>query len=327
MKICFVDSTKLPYSFKDLKNEKIRGAESSLINLSKHLCEMGNQVTVYNNCDKEFSYTNYEWLNINRLNQNVSNFDIVISNNDTKILSKFICKKKFVLSHSLLTIEKAIRKKQLISYFLNKPTYLLLGKYHKNKMSKIFSIYKSKIINYGVDETFYKTSLPEQNDTDLSFFVSRQDRNLNILLDVWQNQVYPKRRKSKLFVTPIKEDLKKYNIFNRKMVDRDELIKQLIISRMIIIPGHKAELFCIAALEASELCIPIVTMGIGSLSERVEHQVTGLISKNTTDFAKNILDMYKDNNMWLEIRDNLLKKRGKNSWKKAASEFFRILNN
>ena len=31
--------------------------------------------------------------------------------------------------------------------------------------------------------------------------------------------------------------------------------------------------------------------------------------------------------MWFEIRDNLLKKRGKNSWKKAASEFFKILNN
>ena len=64
------------------------------------------------------------------------------------------------------------------------------------------------------------------------------------------------------------------------MVDRDELIKQLIMSRMIIFPGHKAELFCLAAEEARELCIPVVTLGIGSLSERVIHGKTGFIAKN-----------------------------------------------
>ena len=32
MKICFVDSIKLEYSFEDIDNQKIRGAESILIN-------------------------------------------------------------------------------------------------------------------------------------------------------------------------------------------------------------------------------------------------------------------------------------------------------
>ena len=44
----------------------------------------------------------------------------------------------------------------------------------------------------------------------------------------------------------------------------------------MLVPGHKGEVFCLAAEEAKALCVPIVTMGFGSLSERVDHLKTGL---------------------------------------------------
>ena len=59
-----------------------------------------------------------------------------------------------------------------------------------------------------------------------------------------------------------------------------KLILDLINSRLFLTPGHKTEVFCLAAEEARELCIPIVTMGYGCLYERVEHGVTGFIAKN-----------------------------------------------
>ena len=46
MKICFVDSINLEYSFKDINNQKIRGAESILINLSKALSLSGLDIMV-----------------------------------------------------------------------------------------------------------------------------------------------------------------------------------------------------------------------------------------------------------------------------------------
>ena len=118
-----------------------------------------------------------------------NNFDIVISNNDTQILDKFNCKKKFVISHSIQSIEKALRKKQLISYFRNKPKYLLLGNYHKSQMSKIFSIYGTDIIDYGVDEIFETMKISNNKDNKISFFTSRQDRNLDILVEVWKENM------------------------------------------------------------------------------------------------------------------------------------------
>ena len=325
MKICFVDTVNIDYSYKDINNYKIRGAESILINLSKSISETGIEVTIFNNCKNEISFKNYNWLNINKIKNYKNNFDIVISNNDTNALDVFNCKKKFVISHSILSLEKGIRKKQIISYFINRPKYLLLGNYHKSKMSKLFTFFGSSIIDYGVDKIFEHKELNNIIDNDLSYFTSRQDRNLDMLIDIWKQKIINSRNSSKLYITPLNQDLKKYNIFNRKMLERSNYIEEIIKSRMIILPGHKAELYCLSALEAAELCIPIVTMGIGSLSERVEHNITGLVSKNSDSFAKNVLEMYKNDQLWNEIRSNLIARRGQNSWNKATQKFIKII--
>ena len=170
MKICFIDPTNIEYSFKDINDPKIRGAESIFINLSKTLSENGNQIFIFSNCKDEYLSQSYSWTNISKIHNFKNNFDIVISNNDTQILDIIDCKKKFVISHSVQSIEKSLRKKQFFSYFKNRPTYLLLGKYHQSKMSKVFSIFGSKIIDYGVDKIFEdKEILPDHNNK-LSYF-------------------------------------------------------------------------------------------------------------------------------------------------------------
>ncbi len=325
MKICFVDTTKLEYSFKDLNNFKIRGSESSIINLSQKISEFGNDVVVFNNSKYEINKHKYSWLNLDRIKNYTNSFDIVISNNDNHILSKFNSKKKFVLSHSILSLEKAFRKKQLFSYFKNRPKYIFLGKYHKKKMSKLFSLFGYQTLNYAVDDIFNKPLKKFKINNDHAFFTSRQDRNLDILIDIWKNNVFKIRNKSKLFITPISLNLKKFNIFNRKLLEKKKYINEIKKSRMVILPGHKAELFCIAAMEASELNLPIVTMGIGSLSERVDHGITGLISKNKYDFSKNIIELYENKVLWNEIRNNLMKKRGQNTWLNASKNLMKIL--
>ena len=96
------------------------------------------------------------------------------------------------------------------------------------------------------------------------------------------------------------------------------MINDLISSRLLLVPGHNAELFCLAAQEARELCLPIVTLGIGSLSERVIHRKTGFIAKNNYEFAKYTIDLFNDNELWQELRSNLLVLRGQSTWKNCA---------
>ena len=50
-------------------------------------------------------------------------------------------------------------------------------------------------------------------------------------------------------------------IIIRNKSDKKFLIEELKKSKLFITPGHKTEVFCLAAEEARELCIPIVTMG------------------------------------------------------------------
>ena len=325
MKICFVDKTEFQYDYNDIKSEIIRGAENILINFSTHISQLNHEVVVFNNCKKEYRSNKYSWLNISKINSNNYYFDVAISNNNTNLLDKINAKKKFVIAHSLFTIEKFIRKRQLYSYIKNKPVYLLLGKYHKQKMSKLFNLYGTQIINYGLDKDFIKKEIDQIVDNKLSMFTSRPDRNLELLINVWKKYVHSRDNKLKLYVTPIKKNLENYQIYNRHLLKKNDFIDQIVKSRTILLPGHKAELYCLAASEAHELCVPIVTMGIGSLSERVIHNETGLIAKNMSQFGDYILDIFYDDKLWSSLRNNLLSKRGRKSWLNASKDFLNII--
>ena len=133
MKICFIDYTKFKYSFKDKNSPVLRGAETTLINLSYNLSLLNNEVYVYNNCSEKISLKNYFWKDINELDEFTNRFDVAIANGDINFLNKIKAKKKFAISYSLQSIEKFIRKKQLLGYLKNRPKIILIGKYHKKK--------------------------------------------------------------------------------------------------------------------------------------------------------------------------------------------------
>tara|TARA_B100001105_G_C22031599_1_gene290076 strand:- start:101 stop:493 length:393 start_codon:yes stop_codon:yes gene_type:complete len=116
------------------------------------------------------------------------------------------------------------------------------------------------------------------------------------------------------------------NVVVRNLDNQKILLNDLKNSRAMLIPGHKAELFCMAAEEANQMCVPIVTYGIGCLPERVIDGVTGYIAKDAVEFAKYSLDLINDDSVWLKMRNNLLKYRGKRTWDIAAQDLLKILS-
>ena len=65
MKICFIDNTSFQYNSNHLYSEKLRGAETVLINLSNSLDKLGHKITIINNCPKSEYINGVRWLNIN----------------------------------------------------------------------------------------------------------------------------------------------------------------------------------------------------------------------------------------------------------------------
>ena len=63
-------------------------------------------------------------------------------------------------------------------------------------------------------------------------------------------------------------------------------------------------------------------MGKGSLYERVEHEKTGFITKNKTQFIH-----LTDDKIYRELRKNLLKKRNSRNYKNVKEDLIKILFN
>ena len=88
-----------------------------------------------------------------------------------------------------------------------------------------------------------------------------------------------------------------------------------------MVTTHKAELFCIAAEEAKELCVPIVSMGIGSLSERIDNGKTGLIASNEKQFAEFTIELMNNDELWNSMRNYMLEMRGSMEWSNITKKF------
>lgn len=325
MKICFLDNSNISYTSEDIYSNKLRGGENTLINLSNEFSKLDHDVTIYNNSEKNYKIKNISWINLNQINDN-PHYDLAISNNDIRLFDKISSTKKIAISYSIQSIEKFIRKGQFISYLKHKPKIALLGKYHRFNRNILLRIFGSFQISLAVDDIFLKSEIKKNVLNDQAIFTSYSDRNLDLLVNIWKNKIYPINKKRKLLITPIKENYHSYNIFNRIFGDKKILLNDILNSRICLIPGHKAELFCIAAEEARELCVPIVTLGIGSLSERVLHNKTGFVAKNFNEFADYTTLLFNDDKLWFDIRKNLFNLRGSKIWKNIAIEFLKQSN-
>ena len=327
MKICLLDKTDFEYSLNDKHTNKLRGAETILINLFQQLKNLNHDVYVFNNCPKEINNDNSNWYNINKLNYfNNVVFDVAISNADARLFDNILVKRKFLISYSLQSLEKFIRKRQLIAYLMHRPTILLLGEYHRSIRSKITSMFGAEILPFGVDDVFINTKLKMNTDNNLAIFTSRADRNSDLLIDIWNNKIQPKNHNLKLLITPGINNNSNPNIIERNLSSQKNLINDLLKSKIFLVPGHKAELFCLAAEEARELCLPIVTLGIGCLSERVEHEKTGFIANNENEFSNYVIELFKNDRLWNQMRSNLIKLRGSVNWTKATNNLLKIIS-
>ena len=313
MKICFLDSSIIPYTYNDLNSKNIRGGENAIIHLSNELSKLGNEIVVYNNCKDSCVINDVKWFNISLANKNLT-YDIAFTNNDIKLFDKIIAKKYVAFSHSIQSIEKFIRKGQLFSYLKYKPKIVLLGKYHKENRNYLLKLFGTINLEWAVDPLFLETKLDENLIENRAIFTSRRDRNLDLLIKLWIKDIFPKNKSIKLYSTPSELIENDYNIFARNFEDKTTMVEDLLKSKVLLVPGHKGELYCIAAEEARELCIPIITLGIGSLSERVEHGITGFVAKNYDEFAYYTLEIFKDINLWKSLRNNLIKLRGSKKW-------------
>ena len=329
IKIYFIENS-FDHNGDDLNKPNIGGSEKTTINITNELAKDKNlKIKVFNNTSNPKNINNVSWINISKANKS-DKPDYVIAKADANLFYKINGKNNFLWSHSIQSIEKFIRKKQLKPFLKFKPKMILEGKYHFNNRSFLTSFFGKKILEIAPDYDFLNTSIdenyiPEPN----AIFTTKSDRNLDILIDSWF-KIFKENKRSKLFINPpykLKHEHINKNIFIRNKGSKSDLINDLKKSRVFLTPGHKTEVFCLAAEEAREICVPIVTMGKGCLFERVIHGKTGFIAKNKKEFIDYTVNILKDDKLYLYLKKNLMKLRGTKNYKIVKENFMNILNN
>ena len=88
--------------------------------------------------------------------------------------------------------------------------------------------------------------------------------------------------------------------------------------------GDKAETFCLAVAEAQALGLPAVVCDLGSMKERVEDELTGVVAKNNEEFIEAALNILNDDTLFHSMSSSALKKYSTINWKMAANKFLGV---
>ena len=326
MKIFILENSKIQYDGNDRNNPILRGAELAVINYSEELAARNYNVFVLNNCKKESTVNKVHYLNINKKNE-FFDCDMALANADANLFKHVKSKKNFLLSHSIQNIEKFIRKSQLIPFLKFKPKVLCFSKYHYKKRSFLTSFFGKEIIIPSIDNEYFKIDLSSTQNKNAIFY-SRGDRNGSLVIDIWKDLNKIKNFNHKLYISSDlynnQNNLSEFNINKKEFLEKKELINFLKNFRILIIPGHEGEVFCNVAEEAKALCIPIITLGIGALKERVINDYNGYLCHSLEDFKNKIYHLLHNDDDYLRFRENLKNDRGKNKWSDTTDSLIKL---
>jgi len=323
--IIIIDNSDLSYSGNDINGTVVRGTEASLILLSEQFVRMGINVDYCNSIQKNSKVNGVNYFNKNDIVKQ-KQYDLAIAISDANEFRRVSSLKKAVFSNSNQPIEKFIRKKQLLPFLKFKPTLITLCDYQYKKRSFFTSFYGKKTIPITVDPKFLDIEidhnfLPEKKVV----YNIRSNRNLNHLIKIWCDKIFPSNNDFRLYITPNLIDYndfhKKNNIFLRTIGSRSEMIDEMKNYRALTYLGHKSDIFTLTAEEAIKMCLPVVTFGIGSLKERVSHNETGFIAKNDQEFADYTIKLLNDDDFYLDLKKKMKNKRKDNNWEFIANEW------
>ena len=334
MNILFYCPFKFSLQSKNIKS--LGGIESLNLELTKYLSNSNNTIYLATYCNKEFKKKNLINLPIFKLYRESHNynFDYIVSSNDPNIFDLFRNSKKILWMHNTLAIEKALRKKKLLSILKNKITAVFVSKYLESKTSNLYFFNKKIIIPNFLSNKFVINKCKYKRKNNFIWSVQRE-KGLKETLNIWVNYIYPKNKKAKLLIFGInkskflkfKNYYKKYNIFFLGRVKKDELKKTYKTSLGMICLGYD-ETFCLNAIEANACGLPVITFGETALKDIIKNNYNGIIVKNYRSLSIKILELLnKDQHTKKKYIDNSIKSSKKYHFSKIKKKWFNLLDN
>ena len=135
---------------------------------------------------------------------------------------------------------------------------ITLCDYQYKKRSFFTSFYGKKTIPITVDPKFLNVEIDDEFIPEKKVVYNiRSNRNLDHLIKIWCEKIFPVNSDFKLYITPglinYNDHYAKNGIFLRKIGSRSEMISELKNYRALTYLGHKSDIFTLTVEEAIRL--------------------------------------------------------------------------
>jgi glycosyltransferase involved in cell wall biosynthesis len=330
----------------DLEEKSIAGTQTAFIELSRAFEKLGHKVNVYTDALRVLETEGRTWNQLSQVDSTVE-YDLMIVNVSPYLFENFKhikTRKKILWIHNeakyLLYWN---RLKYLLKYL---PIVVFSGKYHKSTLPFFIPTGGRKLIEYGLSEAVLQSKALETHARNQNvYFTSNPLRSLRWIVDLWVKKIHPQVPTSELHVfagwktygawgMSVKKRMQaeidyaamfaSSNVIIREVIPKTLLFEEMRHGRAIFYRGDRAETFCLAVAEAQALGLPAVVCDLGSMKERVDHQVTGFVVGNEVDFESAAIRVLHDDFLFDTMSLASTRKYAEMNWLTAASHFLNI---
>lgn len=299
------------------------GIETATLELSMTLACRGHEVVLSTQCEHEITLAGVQNICIKSHKEYVC--DVFISVNNSDYFDHVRCSKKILWLHNPINIEKAIRRGMVYSLFKHQPHAIFGSDYAEKQMTNLYPFKSRSVIPLGISKEFLQCNSDRKRGHKF-VFSSQPNRGLDFTIKAWIKALPRLPNDATLNIFGISSD--QHQSF-AKMDNRTRIIfhpratKQSLAAFYetafaMVYPGADDETFCLAAAEAQCAGLPVITMGIGSLSERVSTGVNGILCKNEDQFSRAIVDLSNNPDYYSVLQTGALAQRQIAGWERVA---------
>lgn len=328
VKVAFLHGASAPYTGRTLREQPLRGIESGTVLLAEEFVKLGHDVSVFNRVDTAEQIAGVHYRPFSEAAGSSADL-VVVNNNARELLSGpevFAGGRRIVWFRNPVTFSRLLKKGNLSALYLYRPDAVFLSKTHDHAVSRLLPFTKRHIIELGTDSRFLPPSACERPPGPNAVFFSEFYRGIDWALDVWRELIWPRMPDATFHIIGdlghrSAEQFHQYNIVHHPKMPKQKLSKLLRSQRLLLYQGHKDEAGCNTAIEAYASGLPIVTLGIGVMGERVDSGSTGFIAHDAVSFAEAACTVLSDDELWMQMHKNALKHWSVKPWSYRAKQW------
>jgi glycosyltransferase involved in cell wall biosynthesis len=315
------------------------GAEAAFLSLAEAFAARGHSVRVCNNCTAPLTCNGVEWAPIGAGVPDAC--DLYIGNRGHRLIGLVpkAHRRVFWLHNPG---DYVLKPRYLGPLLRHRPILVTTGAYHASTVPSWVPSGGREIIPYGLAAPYREVVPRTDAPARVAIFTSNPLRGLDWLLDLWAARIFPvtpgtefhiyagpqvygavgaRKAEEMSAVLQRADALSNKGVRHYAPVPKSELIDKLRAARVMLYRGDENETFCLAVAEAQALGVPAVVMRLGSLPERVEDGVTGVVAETDDAFVAAAIALLTDDEHWMRQHRAAIERRKGLSWDEVAARF------